>query len=159
GAERLSWNQPFVVIGRTPGMDVVLDDPAVSRRHAYLQVIGNRVACVDLGSRTGVFWGSERRHSGWLKSGEAVRMGPFRIRLEEPGLDPAAAAEEPTLLFPLGPERPQNVALEFSTATTKPSLWRLRHRLMLVGHDPECQVRLLGPGVSRYHCSLVNTPG
>jgi hypothetical protein len=47
--------RPFAVIGRDAAMDIALDHEAVSKRHAYLQVVRGRIFCVDLGSRTGVF--------------------------------------------------------------------------------------------------------
>ena len=47
------------VIGRSAGCDVVLDDPAVSRRHARLsrEADGARPVVVDLGSRNGTIVG------------------------------------------------------------------------------------------------------
>ena len=68
GEETLSqvWHRPFVILGRDPQADIVVDDPNVSRRHAYIQVIAGRAFCMDLGSRTGLNWGSESNTQAWL---------------------------------------------------------------------------------------------
>jgi pSer/pThr/pTyr-binding forkhead associated (FHA) protein len=158
GTERLSLPQPFAVIGRSAEADLVLEHPAVSRRHAYLQMIAGRVAFVDLGSRNGVGWGAEWRRSGWLKRGETIAIRPYQLGLDESDRGAPLGRGEIALVDPLSFDVPLSVALEFSTPTSKPSLWRLRHRLTLLGRSPECQVRLVDPTVSRFHCSLVNTP-
>src|SRR4051794_22134693 len=64
--------RPFVLVGRDPGADLVVDHWQVSRRHAYLQLIAGRPFCVDLGSRTGTHWEDGPRRSGWLGPGEAI---------------------------------------------------------------------------------------
>src|SRR5436305_14464277 len=51
---RCTFAQPWVVIGREQGATLPLDDAAVSRRHAYLQVLDGRLFAVDLGGRTGL---------------------------------------------------------------------------------------------------------
>src|SRR6516165_9409557 len=45
------FDGPFVLIGRDPRSDLVLNDPQVSRRHAFFQAIAGRVFCIDLESR------------------------------------------------------------------------------------------------------------
>lgn len=44
--------KPRTVIGRD-GVDVALDDPEISRQHAAIEVAGDRVTVVDLGSSNG----------------------------------------------------------------------------------------------------------
>src|SRR3954453_23166586 len=41
--QRQLFAPPCVLVGRHPAATLRLDDPAVSRRHAYLQVLGGRV--------------------------------------------------------------------------------------------------------------------
>src|SRR5215469_18968862 len=57
--ERRVFEHPFVLVGRQEGSCLRLEDGEVSRRHAYLQQLGGRVFCVDLGSRTGIRWGGK----------------------------------------------------------------------------------------------------
>lgn len=50
--------KPRVVIGRQ-GADLNVDDPEISRAHAALEVAGERVTLVDLGSTNGTYIGEE----------------------------------------------------------------------------------------------------
>src|SRR3954452_15814650 len=144
-AGRRSLPQPFAVIGRDPRSDVPLDDAQVSRRHAYLQVVAGRVFCADLGSRTGTHWPDGAGTAGWLRADQALRIGPYTLRLR--GGDPAAPAPGALAL----PE----ITLEFLSGTIGPTHWPLRRALVLVGRSPDCRVCLPAPNVSKYHCSLV----
>ncbi|MEX0586993.1 MAG: hypothetical protein WD176_10125, partial [Pirellulales bacterium] len=47
---------PYGIIGRGAGSHICLAGDDVGFRHAYLQVIGGRVLCVDLLSRRGLEW-------------------------------------------------------------------------------------------------------
>jgi predicted Zn finger-like uncharacterized protein len=50
--------KPRTVIGRE-GVDLALDDPEISRQHAAIEVAGERVTVVDLGSANGTRVGDE----------------------------------------------------------------------------------------------------
>jgi pSer/pThr/pTyr-binding forkhead associated (FHA) protein len=139
-------SQPFALVGRDPTMDVHCDDHQVSKRHAYLQVLAGRVFCIDLRSRTGTHWNHGNSRWGWLGPSETVRIGAFLLRLRE--LTPRPCSRIPRGL----PE----VRLEFCNETRLP--WRMRGPLALVGSASECTVRLPGPQIALFHCSLVRTP-
>jgi pSer/pThr/pTyr-binding forkhead associated (FHA) protein len=147
---------PFAVIGRDPNADLVLDHPDVSRRHAYLQVVAGRPFLIDLASRAGVYWGDERRSSGWVPRGEAVRIGPFLVRpqLEGPGDDGADGPAPTSRSFRL-PEA-SDIALDLPAPGSGRMLWQASRVLMLVGEAAACRVRL--PGVSGFHAAIVRTP-
>jgi predicted Zn finger-like uncharacterized protein len=51
--------KPRVVIGREEA-DLVLDDPEISRQHAALEVRGEQVSLLDLGSTNGTLVGEEQ---------------------------------------------------------------------------------------------------
>jgi predicted Zn finger-like uncharacterized protein len=53
-----SIEKPRVVIGRQDA-DINVDDPEISRQHAALEISGERVTLVDLGSTNGTFMGEE----------------------------------------------------------------------------------------------------
>lgn len=50
--------KPRIVIGRSDA-DINVDDPEVSRQHAAIEVSGDRVTLVDLGSTNGTYVNSE----------------------------------------------------------------------------------------------------
>jgi pSer/pThr/pTyr-binding forkhead associated (FHA) protein len=144
--ETRSFRQPFLVIGRRPESDLVLDHWQVSRRHAYLQLIEGRYYCVDLGSRTGTYGGDATERSGWLERGRAIRIGPFAVRPEWP-----STASKPSGPTPV-------VAWELPGRAIGQAVWRMDRHLALIGRSPACKIRIVEPDVSKFHCSVVLTP-
>lgn len=157
--ELLTFSQPFVLVGRASHNDLVLDDNEVAGRHAYLQVIGGQLFCVDLDSPDGTHWDGGPRWSGWLTPGQAVRIGPFRLRLVDGTREtPGAVAEDPTArgVPSLGvlPE----ASLELSGGTASESEWRVDRLLTLAGRSPRCKLCLEGGGMPQFLFSLILTP-
>jgi pSer/pThr/pTyr-binding forkhead associated (FHA) protein len=159
-ASRRSFDQPFVLVGRDPRADLVLDHPDVSRRHAYLQVVDGGVYCSDLESRTGTHWESGPSRSGWLSEDRGIRVGPYTIRIAaESGLASRRQdAPSPLALRPEGADHLLDVLLRFQLKMTEPTLWRMRRVLAVIGSSTRCKVRLADPSVSAFHCSLLRTP-
>ncbi len=60
-------------------VDIVLDDPGVSRRHAEVHVVDGRARVIDLGSTNGTFVDGERVHAGTLTDGSTITVGRTRI--------------------------------------------------------------------------------
>jgi len=171
-AERPLFFQPFVLIGRDGGADLVLDHDLVSRRHAYLQVIDGRIFWVDLDSRSGTTGPDGPAESGWLDAGQAIRIGPYEVRVSAPaapgfpapgpsagppGTGLAVPATNPMLARWSETDDLPRVALEFVSRTAGSSLWRMSQVLAVVGSSPRCKVRLLDSGVSKRHCALLRT--
>lgn len=155
-------HQPFAVIGREAPADVVLGRADVSRCHAYLQAIGGRVFCVDLHSRTGIHWEEGRRPWGWVDPGEAVRIGPARIR---PGGSASGRPAQGSVVDALPISRAfglftgDEAVLRLLDSDVRPSAWRISRSLVLVGRSPSCKVQVPGPGCADVHAGLVRTRG
>lgn len=78
----------LVQIGRDPSNEVVLDSPLVSRFHAAVERVGQRYRVRDLKSTNGTFVNDEPiQVETWLKSGDSIRVGPFRFVLGQDRLD------------------------------------------------------------------------
>ena len=77
---------PAMTLGRDPGSDVVLDDPAASWHHARLLSDGADVVLEDFGSTNGT-WVNGQRLAGRraLVPGDLIRCGTtaLRLRVEE----------------------------------------------------------------------------
>ncbi len=69
-----------VVLGREQGDIVFGDDEFLSRRHAQLELRGNRVTLADLGSSNGTFVRLRGQHL--LTPGELIRIGDELLRFE-----------------------------------------------------------------------------
>lgn len=152
---------PFVLIGRGEHNDLVLRSSAVGLRHAYVQVIGGRLFCVDLESRTGTDWGDGPRTADWLDAGQAVRIGPYRVRISGGGLDPSAG--DGRNLNPLTSrghaegDMPELV-LSFFKGATHLATGRISRPLTLLGNSRKCRVVLGDTKAAPYQASLIRTP-
>jgi pSer/pThr/pTyr-binding forkhead associated (FHA) protein len=158
GEDRLrrAFHQPFAVIGRAANADLILPDPCVSRRHAYLQVIAGQVYCVCLNTAA---WAGDAPEDAarWLYDRQALRLGDHQVRLlRGPAsappreVNPLAAGSATQLGVP-------SLTLEFLRGDAVRLRWRMDRLLVLVGSSPECRVRIAGTDGSRFHCSLVST--
>lgn len=158
--------RPFAIVGRGETCDVRLDHPDVSRRHAYLQMIGGRMYCCDLGSRTGTAVAGHGFTRGWVGPEQIVQIGPYHLQLssnefrDETSLgsgafdrvmdsDDFALTHESAYLL--------NCINARSNSRGGPKIRRLRDRITLVGSHDTCNLRLHHASVSRAHCSIVLT--
>ena len=154
---------PYGVIGRSPNCDIRLKDSQVSFRHAYLQMIGGRLFCADLGSRSGTHWSAAQHRAGWLSADDDVSIGPYLLRLvEDPAADGGDRLAIPTDVDPLAIYDGQlgelpDVRLEFLNAADDVDL-PLRRMLTFAGSARGCKLRFEGDRISRVHCSLLLTP-
>lgn len=80
------------VIGRDPDVEIWLDSPKVSRRHARIVVSDAATTIDDLGSKNGTFVRAVRVTApSRLQAGDVIRVGPFSLTLRA---DPALALTE-----------------------------------------------------------------
>jgi pSer/pThr/pTyr-binding forkhead associated (FHA) protein len=160
-AQRHSFAQPALIFGRDERCDLCLNDPMVSRRHAYLQVIAGHAFVIDLGSRTGIIAGSEMLASGWLHPDRDLRIGGCTVRFLHSAMDQTPMQSVPEMSKnPL--DRQTSLSdpgraciLEFGRGHPP---WRLNRVLTLIGRATNCKVRIDDMTVSRYHAALLQTP-
>jgi pSer/pThr/pTyr-binding forkhead associated (FHA) protein len=70
------------VLGRDPNLDLFLDSPGVSRRHALIRIDGERAKVEDLGSKNGTYMRDRRVNSPTpLADGDVVRVGSVELTL------------------------------------------------------------------------------
>lgn len=69
-----------VLIGRRTSNHVVVDDPDVSRIHAWIDTAGHQSRLIDAGSRTGIFVNGHRvANNITLKHGDRIQVGPATL--------------------------------------------------------------------------------
>src|SRR5882757_10368037 len=69
------FKQERLVMGREPGVELELDVPAVSRRHAEIGWANGAYHVRDLGSRNGVIVNGRRVQGGALDDCDELRIG------------------------------------------------------------------------------------
>ena len=78
-------------IGRDPGMEICIDNGAVSRQHALLQRRGRHWLLQDLGSTNGLWWRGRRVRELELQDGDRISLAPAHeagapsLSFENPG--------------------------------------------------------------------------
>lgn len=155
-ASRHAIAQPFALFGRSPDATLCLDDEAVSQRHVYLQVVHGRAFVIDLESRARMRLDDQPASAGWLRLGDVLGLGPFRLSLPgEPGDEPGGNPLDDEVR---GPERSGLASFDLFIGDKLQAKWRMNRALALVGRSTRCRVRLPDPSVSRIHCSMVATP-
>jgi sulfite reductase alpha subunit-like flavoprotein/cytochrome b involved in lipid metabolism len=83
-----------VTLGRALTNTVVLDDPAVSRRHALIERVDGHLVLTDLGSGNGTYVNDERITRTPLRLGDRLQIGCYRLVVDPP----RAAAPAATLV-------------------------------------------------------------
>jgi pSer/pThr/pTyr-binding forkhead associated (FHA) protein len=71
-------------IGRDSGCDIVIDDTMVSSRHASVEVTGNDVKLIDLGSTNGTFVNGKKVTQATLQAGDEVKFDQAAFTVEGP---------------------------------------------------------------------------
>jgi len=70
------------VIGAGADADIIVDDQAVSRRHAELELCTDGVAVRDLGSRNGIFYLGQRIERAVLSFGARLQIGTAEVAID-----------------------------------------------------------------------------
>lgn len=84
-----------MTIGRLPGNSIVIDNPAVSSKHARVLREGDSYVIEDAQSTNGTFVNELRVTRQTLSYGDLVLIGKHHLVFEEGGEEDAAAPEEP----------------------------------------------------------------
>jgi len=80
--ETKSLTQDVIKIGKLKSSHLCLDDEAVARMHAVIEVSGSDVRVIDLGSSTGtILNGSPIDKNASVSQGDSLAFGPYRIEV------------------------------------------------------------------------------
>jgi hypothetical protein len=82
GAALGSWfiERDRVTIGRADGVGIRLEDQAVSKQHAAIEMVGNDHILQDLGSANGTFVNGTRVTRHLMRHGDLVEILDFQLR-------------------------------------------------------------------------------
>jgi Nif-specific regulatory protein len=112
-----------VFLGRDRSMDVVLDDPLVSRQHAVIIARGAELILQDIGGKNPVRVNGQEVVSRTLAAGDSIEIGGTSIVIQETGLGRAGRSDEASALaIPVAPAAAD--ARQVPAAAAEASGWR-----------------------------------
>jgi ABC-type multidrug transport system ATPase subunit len=145
-----------VLLGRHPSCDIVIEETVVSGRHARLERRPYGYEIIDLNSSNGLVYDGQRvqrhelRHGDVLSIGHRVTLTYQVVAPDQPPTHPHADSHETVVL---------GDAL-VPVASTQPSILDLRGRTVLtIGRDPQNDVVISHPTVSRHHARVERKGG
>src|SRR5579872_1369309 len=158
-SERRLFRQPFFVIGRASGCDLVIPDPTASFRHIYVQLISGRWFFLNLAKISSSSAGMGQPESGWLDVDSQLKVGSYvitRVAIGQPALirNVAVSNSEPSF-------DASGFELEVMNrvhGSQKPPSIRFCNPVTLIGGSRKCDLFLKDESVSKVHASLVLTP-
>jgi pSer/pThr/pTyr-binding forkhead associated (FHA) protein len=156
------------IIGRDPDCDFVILDPQrrVSRRHLEMKKEANVVYLKDLGSKNGTFIdGKKLIPEAWvpLNTGSTVTLSSdYSFNWME--VFPPEMEDSTRIFFPKQ-EAGDDATRVFNQSekvlildAEKTSLGEVssidQTKFVFIGRDPECQIKIDNPKVSRKHCQI-----
>jgi pSer/pThr/pTyr-binding forkhead associated (FHA) protein/anti-anti-sigma regulatory factor len=152
---------PYCVIGRARDCEVVLSDEKCAFRHGYLQIIGSRLAYIDLFSPTGTQWDGPP-FQGWVNVAHRFRIGDTWIQVFDDGWSDDDL-KAPTDYRPRHDSRPEYgvlplVDLELLNSPARGTQWPINRIITLVGRDPKCRICCADENISKVHCAFLLLP-
>jgi len=138
-----SLDRDSFTIGRRPDNDIILSFGYVSGHHGRLEQRGDTWHYVDLGSTNGIFVNGKLLQSADLNDGDILRIGDLHGNSVSLTFQAVGLADVPAPAF--GTMHIRTTSLE-----KQPSL--------LIGRDPQADIPLSAPVVSRQHARLNYTP-
>lgn len=177
-------DQPVIRVGRDESVDIVIDNPSVSRNHVEIRREGDRWTVQDLGSSNGTFLNGKRIETAQpLTPGDEIGIGKFSIifekelasrKAEAARAEPAPAATEtgppaggPDLdgTMHIKPHEVKEILDESSKRRRAHLVWQAggqkgtHHfsdaRAALVGRDELCDVQV--PKGPKHHILVIHS--
>ncbi|CAK0778096.1 hypothetical protein CCP3SC1_930006 [Gammaproteobacteria bacterium] len=150
------------VIGRGPGVDWVLDDPHVSRRHIAIERQGKSFYVVRLsGSDTTTFngkgFGRER-----LNEGDHIAIPPYKLCFHFAPLPQSSSTGEATIVSASNAtcidfqieHKTLGARLVWEKTPGQSETFSITTSRIVIGRSKSCDLRLSGDTVSRTHAAL-----
>ncbi|MGF1489143.1 MAG: FHA domain-containing protein [Prochloraceae cyanobacterium] len=151
-----------IAIGRAPDNQVVLTEPSISRYHA--EIINNngsgKYKAIDLGSSCGTYLNNKKlipHQAEILNDGDTIEIGGYKLQFTtELGVVAGKSSDKPATLYL--PEADFQTTDFFNEETLQPLNLKGRDNIS-IGRDPNNDVSIDHPTVSRYHAKIERENG
>ena len=118
---RFAFEKTLVTLGRSAENDIVVENLAVSRKHAKIEKVGETFILTDLQSANGTFVNGERINRRALKHFDAVTVGKHQVVfLEDPKVQPVIEEQmspfdlDRTVVVNPGAPRPASISVDLA---------------------------------------------
>ena len=169
------FSQPEIVLGRDPGVDVVLSSGGVSRRHARLIWQGDQCLVEDLGSSNGTFLnGQTVQGATILSNGDRLQLGQsvelsVELVVAEAPRSPQTVQASAVSRSTVPPDRGETMLgddvvipgagsstphLSVTVAGSQTTVVALTKDVLTIGRADENDIVVQSKIVSRYHARL-----
>lgn len=167
-------SQGEVRIGRESDNDIVLLRGAVSRYHASMQWLDDKLILTDNGSVNGSFVNGQRVEKAQLQEGDSLRFDAVEFRVFGVDADGSDAPTPPPLTMReaaaqeiaqdsdgtlMRPVTPQEVLLRGRDEPIAAMLYRLEKQRYIVGRSPYNDIVIKTASVSSFHARLERQDG
>lgn len=121
--QKYPLSESEIIIGRDPHVDISINIPEVSRRHARLRYEMDGYIIEDLGSTNGTFVNGQRLSGpNVLQSGDEIQLGDaVTLRYKSSGFDPNATLVTPASEARSMPQQRQQPAPQPSPQPARPA--------------------------------------
>ncbi|HWQ33004.1 MAG TPA: FHA domain-containing protein [Blastocatellia bacterium] len=159
---RFAIESDSISIGRLNECDLELNQPDVSRHHAFIKRIGGNLQIIDNNSGNGTFVNGKRVRQAALRDGDEIRIGPNTLRVDfcpdkmtgqEIQVARVKAAQKPT--------RVEKLSRFIVTDCTSPARRQAEFSSenLTIGRGEKCRLVLDDPEISRLHATIHHRGG
>ena len=147
-----------LAVGRDPGNDIEIDNPAVSGTHATIWQEGENVCIEDANSTNGTYFKGERVVRATLAKGDEVIIGKHSLQLIagdgegddrpvkhfEPSLDKTMILDTKVKKKVVGPSKDERGGFLIIDGSTNKECYDLVDRVTTIGKSSSALIRLKG---------------
>lgn len=159
-------NPSVTTIGRAQDNDIVINNLALSRRHAQVEKKGARFEVTDLGSQNGVYVNSEKvRGARALGNEDTITLGTYHFVFNDTESDPDVKAVPKQRIAgeitgnesrpdpaPQVDEHVPLLVLKYNDVELQ--RFPLKKEISLVGRAKDCEIQIAERRLSRKHCEI-----
>jgi pSer/pThr/pTyr-binding forkhead associated (FHA) protein len=159
---RFAIETDSISIGRLHECDIELNQPNVSRRHAFIKRIGEQLQVIDNNSGNGTFVNGRRVKNAELRNGDEISIGTHTLRVEffserltnqEIEVAKVKAAQKPTRVEKLS----RFIVIDRTGDESRTA--EFSSESLSIGRGEKCRLMLDDPEISRLHATIHHRDG
>lgn len=153
---RFLISKPETIIGRNPGSDILIENPAVSRQHALIREEGGRFIIEDKGSANGTFVENEKITSRELKDGDRIQILKYEMLfniLTAKGENEEGEAEK--TMYIESPVVKEKMVAAHLLKLEDGQEFKIKSSITTIGSDENMGIRLDGRLISGHQASIL----